>query len=296
MLSDYYKDENIIKNPDYAMQSKEPVVIPAEGTGFYKKLIFEPRFKEDKWVKEIEFVLKPQVIHHIVVRIVDIKYLSKVKKLSAEKNIRIVKSLRGWLPGKQKYRDYASEDVGIRIPKNTFFMVFIHYEPIGQKIIDTETKIKLKFYSKKPKYSLISRIAKNKKFQIPPHHKNYLVESRYKVKKDVFLLSITSHMHLRGKSSSVLLMSPEGKKEEIYRLNSYNFNFQQGFSLKTPLFIRSGSVLVCRNWFDNSSENPINPDPSKTVRWGYYFNDEMSECYFLFRLSNTDDTPANFPY
>ena len=288
-LFNYYKDLNSIKNPDYVMKSEEPVEIPAEGAGLYKKLIFDPRFKEDKWVKEIEFVLKPQVIHHIGIRIVDIKYLPEMKKLPTMKSTQLLKNLSGWIPGYPKYLNYTNKDMGIKIPKNTFLTIFIHYEPTGKKVIDSKTKVKLKFHSKTPKHSLIARAVKNKRFIIPPYHDNYLVRSRYKVRRDAVLYSITSHMHLRGKASSVLLISPEGKKEEIYRLNSYNFNFQHSFLLKKPLLIRKGSTLICKNWFDNSTGNPINPDPSKAVRWGYYLNDEMSECYFEFIVSSDQE-------
>ena len=291
-LFNYYENLNTIKDPDYVVKLKEPVEIPAEGAGFYKKLIFEPDFKEDKWVKEIEFVLKPQVIHHIGVRIVDIKNLSRMKSLPdlpTIESVRIVRNLSGWLPGKERYVNYTNEDIGIRIPKNTFLTVFLHYEPIGKKIIDSETKIKFKFHSKIPKYSITRKIIGHRRFRIPPHNNNYLIKGWYRVRKDMMLHSIASHMHLRGKSSSVLLISPEGKKEEIYRLDSYNLNFQHRFVLKKPLFLREGSVLLCNNWFDNSSGNPINPDPSKVVRWGYYLHDEMSQCYFNFIEPSIDN-------
>ncbi|HEY1215275.1 MAG TPA: hypothetical protein VGE93_16720, partial [Bryobacteraceae bacterium] len=33
--------------------------------------------------------------------------------------------------------------------------------------------------------------------------------------------------------------------------------------------------LVTTAYFDNSANNPLNPDPSKTIRWGEPSNEEM---------------------
>ena len=115
-----------------------------------------------------------------------------------------------------------------------------------------------------------------------PHHSNYLVESRRKIKKNRLLISVRSHMHLRGKASSISIIDPKGKTQEIFRLNSYNFNFQRQYTLARPLMILKGSTLVCRNWFDNSAGNPVNPDPSKHVTYGLWTKDEMSICTFKF--------------
>ena len=283
-LFNFYKNSRAIKNPDYVIQLKEPVEIPVEGAGLYKKLILEPNFKEDKWVKEIEFILKPQVIHHIGVHIVEYKYLSQMKNRPPDTGTRIRHNLTGWLPGGETYIDLGKKNMGVKIPKNTFIVMFIHYEPIGKKTIDTKTKVKFKFYSKIPKYERRTILAKNSNFHIPPSHDNYLVSSWRRIKKDTTLLSITSHMHLRGKASSVFLIDPKGKKEEIYRLKTYNFNFQNEYVFKKPIWIRKGSILVCNNWFDNSANNPVNPNPLKAVRYGLYLQDEMSECMFVFKI------------
>ena len=39
------------------------------------------------------------------------------------------------------------------------------------------------------------------------------------------------------------------------------------------------SKLTATGWFDNSTKNPANPDPTKTVRWGLQTFDEMMLGY-----------------
>ena len=36
-----------------------------------------------------------------------------------------------------------------------------------------------------------------------------------------------------------------------------------------------GSTLVYKAWYDNSTNNPANPDPTKPVRWGEQTTEEM---------------------
>jgi hypothetical protein len=44
--------------------------------------------------------------------------------------------------------------------------------------------------------------------------------------------------------------------------------------------VKAGDVLTYTSWFDNSANNPANPDPSKTVRWGLQTFQEMHLGYF----------------
>lgn len=41
-----------------------------------------------------------------------------------------------------------------------------------------------------------------------------------------------------------------------------------------------GTRLECTEHFDNSPNNPENPDPAKTVIWGQQSYDEMMVCMF----------------
>ena len=274
------KRSSFIADPDYVMKLKETIKIPATGVLPYKQLIFEPNFKTDKWIKEIEFVLKPKVIHHLTVRFAYKKQLSKLKKSKKESPDAVHflgKRVWGWTFGAFNYKDFG-EDTGIKIPGDTFFIIYIHYEPIGREVTDFETNVKIVFHSKIPKYSLVTFNADNTQIKVPPYQNNYLDEVKYKIKKQINLVSTFSHMHLRGKASSIVVVSPEGQSKEIFKLSTYNFNFQPTYEFKKPLLIRKNSIFICRNWFDNSSENPVNPDPSKTVKWGLNTNDEMSLC------------------
>ena len=49
--------------------------------------------------------------------------------------------------------------------------------------------------------------------------------------------------------------------------------------LQTPLEVPAGTVLKATAWYDNSKENPANPDPAAWVRFGEQTFEEMMIAY-----------------
>ena len=276
---------NFIKNPDYTIKLPQPVIIPPEGLIPYKEFIIDPGFKEDKWIRKYEFVLKPKIVHHSVIRIVDKCFLKKrtTKFHACSKHIKEGFSIwigsRFAIQGFPKFKDLG-ENLGIKVPKESVFFFQIHYGSIGRKIEDNETEVRLKFHPKKPKHKRVSLTLLDTKMTIPPNQKNYLSEMRYQIKRPAQLVSVTSHMHLRGKATSISIINPKGVEKKIFRLDPFNYNLQRIYYLKNPLQIEKNSTIICRNWFDNSFGNPVNPDFKRNVTWGEMVDQEMSLCAF----------------
>ena len=106
-------------------------------------------------------------------------------------------------------------------------------------------------------------------------------KSQRRFDRDVTLLSLFPHMHMRGKSFRYELASPgKAEREILLDVPRYDFNWQNSFIFSEPRQIPAGSVLHCTAHFDNSSGNLANPDPSKTVRWGPQTWEEMMIGWF----------------
>ena len=93
--------------------------------------------------------------------------------------------------------------------------------------------------------------------------------------RDIQLLSLTPHMHLRGKSFTFTAAYPDGRREILLSVPRYDFNWQSVYRLSQPKAIPKGTNIECEAHFDNSAGNPANPDPSRTVTWGEQSEDEM---------------------
>ena len=87
-------------------------------------------------------------------------------------------------------------------------------------------------------------------------------------------------MHLRGSAFSYEADYPDGKREMLLDVPHYDFNWQTSYRLADPLKLPSGTKVHAVAHYDNSADNPNNPDPEKRVRWGEQTWDEMMIGYF----------------
>ena len=98
------------------------------------------------------------------------------------------------------------------------------------------------------------------------------------------------HMHYRGKAMRYELVRPGGEREVLLNVPRYDFNWQRVFYPKEPIDAPKGSRLMMSAHFDNSAENPSNPDASSWVRSGEQTNDEMGIAFFDFRIGRGNRT------
>ena len=291
-LNREHKKEGI-ENPDYSIKLSKPKKIQATGFMPYHRFEAHSHFQEDKWIKEVEFILKPKVIHHVLFHIIDKSLPIEIQNTGCKKT----KKLHGggcvipvvkfaWVPGMRKHIIFQ-KDQGIRIPKRAKIIVTIHYEPIGEEIIDNMTEIRFTFSKKPPINQIVSLVLFGLHLKILPEDPNYEHKIIYSVKEDLLVSSAGTHMHLRGKASTIFITTPNNKRRTLLNIDPWNFNFQRPYWFKEPVKVSKGSLITCINWFDNSSENIINPDPKQTVLRGKRATDEMSRCGFFILLPSS---------
>jgi hypothetical protein len=99
-------------------------------------------------------------------------------------------------------------------------------------------------------------------------------------------------MHLRGKAFSYELVTPDGGRQKLLDVPRYDFNWQTRYVLAEPIEIPAGGLVYCRAEFDNSADNPANPDPQTTVRWGEQSWEEMMLGFFDVMIPRNDEQPA----
>jgi hypothetical protein len=73
---------------------------------------------------------------------------------------------------------------------------------------------------------------------------------------------------VRGKDFTYTAVYPDGHSEIVLRVPKYDFNCQLIYRMQDPMWLPKGARLKCVAHFDNSPNNPANPDPRKEVVWG----------------------------
>ena len=102
------------------------------------------------------------------------------------------------------------------------------------------------------------------------------------------LLALMPHMHLRGKSMRFVAEYPDGRREVILDVPRYEFDWQNLYTLDRPKPMPEGTIIHTEAHFDNSDENPNNPDPRRAVTFGEQTWDEMHVGYLCFALADQD--------
>lgn len=163
----------------------------------------------------------------------------------------------------------------LKIPAGSYLQFQIHYSNrLGQNLTD-RTSIGLVFAKKPVTHEVAQYEIWNNWFLIPPHDGDHKVTSCYTLPKDVLAVAYTAHMHFRGKSMTTEAIYPDGHHEVLFNVPKYDFRWQETYFLKHQFILPKGTKLVTTAYFDNSANNPLNPDPSKSIRWGEPSTEEM---------------------
>ncbi len=265
-----------IGQPDVTYSMPQTAEIPAAGMVPYHYYETPTGFATDKWVQAIE--ARPgnaAVVHHILI------YVRGPGVDPAEREALGLGGgmLTGYAPGNSP--DIYAPGVALKIPANSRLLWQIHYTPTGKPETD-RSQLGIKFADTPPRYEHKVGHALNARFRIPPRSPQYAVRSSFTFPADAWMTSLTPHMHLRGKSFYYEARYPNGQKETLLSVPKYDFNWQTTYELAEAKPMPRGTQINCVATFDNSANNPANPNPNTAVGWGEQTWEEMMIGWFGF--------------
>jgi hypothetical protein len=183
--------------------------------------------------------------------------------------------IASYLPGRSP--DVYPEGTARLVKAGSSLNFQIHYSHSTGKTEFDDTSVGF-IFAKEPPKTIARRIdLSNQMFRIPAGAGEQEVSECHTFGKDLYITSLTPHMHLRGKAMQIVVTYPDGKKETLLSVPHYDFNWQITYRAAEPIFIPKGSRIAIVGHFDNSPNNPMNPDPSKPVRWGSASETEMMD-------------------
>jgi hypothetical protein len=187
------------------------------------------------------------------------------------------------------------EGMARKLPANSSLLFQIHYTPNGKATKD-QMKLGVVFADEAPKHLVRTAAVANLRISIPPGATNHAEDGLIRIPADAKILAFMPHMHVRGKAFRYELALPGAPKRTVLDIPEYDFNWQLRYELSEPMDAPRGAVLHGTAWYDNSAENPANPDPSKTVRWGPQTVDEMMLGYIEYYIVGEDPMkPMDLP-
>jgi len=279
------------------------IEVPAKGTVEYTFLVTPTNFDRDMWISSAEWRIDQRsVVHHInaFIRPKGSSYVrdappgkpfvasvqSRRAKREDEREVDRRELLLGYEPG---YRPMPwGEGRAKLLPKGADIVFEIHYTANGKTVVDN-SELALFFAKQPPKERVFTISPADATFAIPAGANLHSSLTGAVTRRDVTLLSMQPHMHLRGKTYSIAVRYPDGLVESLIDVPRYDFRWQTTYFLREPKRLPKNTELQCLAQFDNSPNNPANPDPKQIVRWGDQSWEEMNICFMEVTFPASDD-------
>lgn len=272
--------------PDLVVRMPQPFAVPASGPDVYRCFILPLPVNEDRMVAAVEF--RPgnkRVIHHAAFHL-DSK--GQARKRDGEDGrpgytsvgspgFSPTGSLGSW--GLAGYPRFLPGDTGMLLGKNSDLVLQIHYHPSGKEEQD-QSEVGI-YFCKKPATRFVTRVsARQTKLLIPAGARRHQLEAQSEpLAADVELCVVSVHAHNLARELRAWAEFPDGKKQELVWVRDWDFHWAERYELASPLKLPRGTVLRVEGFYDNSSDNPRNPNnPPKDVRYGNNLSDEMLGC------------------
>ncbi len=279
--------EWVLGEPDFVVTLPE-VFVPGGGPDQFENLSGKVMLPEDRWIGAVEILPgNKKVVHHVIA--------FQIKGFNVDPE-------QGWLGA------WAAGSEPMTFPPGTARVMTkganlvgdMHYHPAETDETDI-TRIGFHFLDDAEVDKELANIwVMNTGFEIPPGAPDHEVRASYRFAQSGKLFGFAPHMHYRGKDFTFTATYPDGSEDVLLRVENYDFNWQTMYTLDQPIEVPEGTLIECVAHFDNSADNVLNPDPTKTLHFGDESYDEMMIGFMDFvvddgvRMETTDQTKARY--
>jgi len=269
--------------PDLVLRMPEPFVVPAEGHDVYRNFVIPATTTEARYVRAVELVTgNDRVVHHAIMQIDETT--SAQRRDEADEGpgfggMGMAEStppdghFLGWTPGKSAIK--VPEGMPWTLKPGSTLLLQLHMLPTG-KPEEIQCAIGLHFTSTPPKRRPFMILLRNDRIDVAAGNRDYVIEDSFELPTSVKLFGVYPHAHYLGKNMKVFARLPDGTGKWLLNIDDWDFNWQEEYRFVDPPSLPKGTRLVMRFSYDNSADNPRNPNvPPKRIRFGLSSLDEM---------------------
>jgi hypothetical protein len=201
--------------------------------------------------------------------------------------------LGGWAPGARTRK--LPTGIGVPLPKNATIVMQVHYHPGGRGGSD-QTQLGAWFADTATiQHRLLNIPVANMGFTIPANNPSYTVIAKQQTPLSGKIITVAPHMHNLGRQITVEVVDLNGTVRPVISIDNWDFNWQGFYTPVNPVPLSFGSTVRVTSVFDNSFNNPKNPnDPIVPVSWGERTVDEM--CLAFVGVIFDNEAPLQLPF
>jgi mono/diheme cytochrome c family protein len=294
-----FPEDWTLGEPDMVLRMPQPFKVAARGPDVFQSFVIPIGIPSSKYVRGFEF--RPgnrRVLHHSVAYL-DRSGIARKRDLEdPEVGYRSFGgpgftpsgALGGWSPGARAVM--LPDGVAQLVRGGTDLVLQNHYHPSGHEETD-QSSVALYFARTPPSRIAVSMPLLQQDLVIPPGNPHYSIEASLEAPIDLDIISVTPHMHFLGKEIKLAVTTPSGTEFPMIWIKHWSYFWHSQYFFERPLLAPRHSVIHMQAVFDNSRNNPLNPnDPPARIRWGSETNDEMALCFIQVAISRSSDLPA----
>ena len=252
--------------------------VPATGNGVFVNVEVKFDMPEDRWVRGSQIIAGDRTVLHHTVNRLDFPGETGRRFLGGDGN-RDKADITAYIPGDTP--DMDPPNTGGLVKAGSTLHLNMHYTPNGRETVD-RSQLGVWFYplGEVPEERMSGRCAcvfPNTWTTIPAHDPAFEQTASIVIENDAHIHSYLPHMHFRGKHMRFYADYPDGTSEELINVAKYNYNWQLSYTYEEPKFVPGGTKITAVAAWDNSAQNPANPNPDRNVDWG---NESWDEMFF----------------
>jgi hypothetical protein len=251
--------------PDRVLRLAQEQEVPAQGPDLFRGVAADQAVEQDLWLRAVEIQPgNPRAVHHA-----NLFVLPPSGTSIDEMEGRVI---AGYAPGVLPLA--LPPDTGIFVPRGARLRFVLHYQVTGRPERD-RTRAGLYLHRRRPRHDLTITILNQRQILIPPGARDVRLGLRHVLDQGGVLLGLQPHMHYRGVSARFTAHLPDGRSEILLSVPRYRFNWQRIYQLDRPRRLPPGTAIEFTGTYDNSAQNPDNPDPTRHAVYGPNSQAEM---------------------
>ena len=274
--------------PDLVVEMPEKFTLaPGDGDVFRNFVIPTPAGPR-RYVHTVELQPGSRIVHHAVLMVdessssreldqqdPDVGFYANMDNAGEARSP--AGQFLGWTPG--LVPRWGEENLAWGLRGGTDLVLQLHMLP-GSDSEDVRASIGLYFADRPPKEQAYALRLGSMDIDVEPGNPAYVIEDSYVLPVDVRVLSVYPHAHYLAREMQGFATLPDGSREWLIRIMEWDFLKQDRYTYKEPLFLPAGTKLTMRFTYDNTAENPRNPNrPPRRVVYGPNSSDEMGDLW-----------------
>ncbi|MEX2583293.1 MAG: hypothetical protein WD766_08460 [Gemmatimonadota bacterium] len=269
--------------PDLIVPST-PIDVPAKGNDMWHRPYVPTGLTEDRCIRAVQ--VKPSGNAKTVVHHANSSFQIRQDDGSFEPSERVTEYAMG------KVGEIVPDGVCRVAPADGWVLWDIHLYPggigktaPGAVVEDNVVEIGLWLHPEDYEYEYKQDLSlygiDEGELVIPPHGTT-MTQGHHTFDHPVRIDSFQPHGHLRMNAASLEIYYPEtGDTEAISMVSNWSAQWHHSHLYEPDVapLVPAGAVIVLKQWYDNTAQNPNNPDPDMWVDAGSRTADEMDHAW-----------------